>query len=477
MRRAQDVRVARARACLQNGCHGRPARSARRLGGWKEGAVAAVFIGVALSGIESQADLVTDWNSVFLSAVRNETTAPPQASRNLAIFHTSIYDAVNAISRTYQPYHFDPGARIEASMEAAIASAAREVAVNLYPSQSSVFDSFYAQSIASIPAGPMRDNGLALGVSAANSILNWRSADGSSTLVPYIPSSDPGAWRRTPPFFRPPESPQWQYVTPFAMTNTSQFRPSGPPSLTSAQYAADFNQVKSLGALNSATRTAEQTEVAYFWSDFSYTVTPPGHWNEVARNVATDQASSLEENAHTFALLNIAMADAAIAAWDAKYEYNFWRPVTAIQEADGDGNPDTVSDPDWRPLLVAPAFPEYISGHSTFSAAAAAVLAHAFGSDEITFTVGSDGLPGVFRTYDSFWETAEEIGLSRIYGGIHFLSADLDGLATGQALGEYVVDVYLLPIPEPSTVALGILGAVMLFAVRVRRRPRRRAAL
>src|SRR6185503_21247286 len=161
----------------------------------------------------------------------------------------------------------------------------------------------------------------------------------------------PGAWRRTPPFFRPPELPQWSYVAPFALTNGAQFRPPGPPPLNSSRYAADVNQVRELGGLNSTNRTAEQTFIARFWSDFSYTVTPPGHWNQIAQNVATNRPGTLAENARLFALLNLAMADAGIAVWDAKYIYNFWRPVTAIQQADTDGNPETEADPNWTPLL------------------------------------------------------------------------------------------------------------------------------
>lgn len=216
--------------------------------------------------------------------------------------------------------------------------------------------------------------------------------------------------------------------------------------MNSTNYAVDVNQVKSLGALNSTTRSNEQTLVARFWSDFNYTVTPPGHWNQIAQNVATNRPLSLEQNARLFALLNLALADAAIAVWDAKYAYNFWRPVTAIREADRDGNPETVAAPEWLPLLNTPSFPEYPSGHSAFSGAAATVLARFCGTDSISFTVGSDTRPGVFRSYRSFSSAADEIGMSRIYGGIHFLSADLDGLEVGRRVGAYVQRNFLLPL-------------------------------
>ncbi len=404
---------------------------------------AAAFFGCA----SLSADVVTEFNALLLDAIRNESTSPPLAARNLAILHTAIYDAINAVELTREPYFVSLPAPPGASKEAAAVGAAYECLGELYPSQIAAFDAALSRFLTNTPATQNRADGLMLGEETALEILSWRSADGSSTTVPYIPGAEPGDWRRTPPFFRPPELPQWAYVTPFAMTNGAQFRPVGPPSLTSTQYAAVFNQVKQIGAADSTNRTAEQTLIARFWSDFSYTVTPPGHWNQFAQNISTNFGLSLAQNARLFALLNIAMADAGIACWDAKYEYNSWRPITAIQEADLDGNPDTVADPNWLPLLTTPSFPEYVSGHSTFSGAASTALALFLGSNNVPFTVGSDALPGVTRSYSSLSGAAEEIGLSRIYGGIHFLSADLDGLATGRAIGNYVSANFLQPLP------------------------------
>ena len=444
-------------------------------------ALASLCLAFSLVPISTRADVVTEWNTLALDAIRNESTSPPLAARNLAILHAAIYDAVNALDRAHEPYFMSLPAPPGASMEAAAVGAAYECLSDLYPSQTAAFDAALHQFLARTPATTNRADGLLLGQFVALEILTWRSADGSSTTVPYIPGTNPGDWRRTPPFFRPPELPQWPYVDPFALTNGAQFRPTGPPALTSTQYTRDFNQVKQLGALNSTNRTAEQTLIARFWSDFSYTVTPPGHWNQIAQNIATnrpappppgglprplgggegrgegaalarnkDQNSlnSLSETARLFALLNLAMADAAIIAWDAKYVYNFWRPVTAIRAADTDDNSDTEADPNWTPLLNTPPFPEYISGHSAFSAAAATVLANFYGTDQIHFTAISDALPGVIRSYESLAATAEEIGLSRIYGGIHFLSADEDGLEAGQQAGEYVFRNFLRPPPE-----------------------------
>ncbi|HKQ39598.1 MAG TPA: phosphatase PAP2 family protein [Verrucomicrobiae bacterium] len=398
----------------------------------------------------TKADVITDWNTVMLNAIRNESTAPPLASRNLAIMHAAIHDAVNAITPAHKQYLVRVSAPGDSSAEAAAVGAAYKCLTELFPSQNATFDDALDQFLVNNPPSQNRDDGLMVGEMTALLILGWRSNDGASTSVPYIPSSEPGAWRRTPPFFRPPELPQWPYVVPFAMTSGAQFRPPGPPALDSERYAADVNQVKQLGAVNSTNRTGEQTLIARFWSDFSFTVTPPGHWNQIAQNIVTNRPSNLMDNARLFALLNIAMADAAICVWDAKYVYNLWRPVTAIQQADTDGNPATEADPDWIPLLNTPAFPEYVSGHSAFSAAAAAVLTLFYGADNVGFTVGSDSVPGLTRTYNSLAACAEEIALSRIYGGIHFYSADVDGLEAGQHIGEYVVDGFLRPISQPA---------------------------
>jgi len=401
---------------------------------------------VLLATTIAKADLVTEWNSLLLEAIRTEDASPTLAARSLAILHTAIYDAVNAVYRTHQPYFVDIVPPPGTDAEAAAVAAAYEVMVNLYPSQRGRYDGVLSGYLAGVPGGKSRDGGLGLGKSVADAILAWRSNDGASTSVPYIPSTAPGQWRRTPPFYRPPDSPQCPFVIPFAMSQGSQFRQGGPPALSGRQYAAEFNQVKELGATNSTTRTADQTQIARFWSDFSYTVTPPGHWNWIAAIVATNRNNSVQDNARMFALLNIALADAGIACWDNKYTYNFWRPVTAIRTADIDGNPDTISDPEWNSLLITPPFPEYTSGHSTFSRTAATVLGDFLGTDLVSFTVGCDALPGVFRSYSGLSSAAEECGWSRIYGGIHFRSADVDGQASGAGLAHYVTSNFLLPV-------------------------------
>ena len=406
------------------------------------------------AAVVATADVIMDWNALMLDAVRTEDTGPPLAARNLAIMHAAMHDAVRAVDPQFEAYHVRAPAPAGCLADVAAVAAAHEVAINLFPSERSRFDDAYEEFLTGVPVGSNRRTSLDFGRAVADVLLELRSADGASTSVPYIPQTEPGQWRRTPPFFRPPELPQWPDLTPFTMTHGAQFRPPGPPALGSAEWAADFNQVKQLGSATSPERTAEQTTIARFWSDFSYTVTPPGHWNEIAQNVAAGRSMSLAESARLFALLNLALADAGIVAWDAKYQYNFWRPVTAIRAADTDGNPDTEADDQWTPLLNTPAFPEYVSGHSTFSGAGAAVLAFAFGADAIPFVAASDTLPGVFRTYVSFHAAAEEIGMSRIYCGIHYLTADLHGLDAGHSLAMYVTRHFLRPPPAPPQITL-----------------------
>jgi membrane-associated phospholipid phosphatase len=391
---------------------------------------------------ETDSNIVLDWNRIGLEAIRTDKTAPPIAARNLAIQHTAIFDAVNAISHTFNSYKANVTAPANASLAAAVTAAAHQVLINLYPNQTATFDTAESAALGSIPDSLAKIDGIAVGEAAATQILAARSNDGSKTKVSYLPKTNPGDWQPTSPGFLPALLPQWQNVTPFAMTNGSQFRPSGPPALSSDRYTTDFNQVKTLGAKNSPVRTTEQTEIAQFWSDGAGTYTPPGHWNAITEEVATKRNTSLVDEARLFALLNIALADAAIAAWDAKYIYEFWRPVTAIRQADFDNNPQTSADPTWDSLIGTPPFPEYVSGHSTFSGAADAILANFFG-ENVGFTATSSDLPSVSRSYNNFAAAADEAGISRIYGGIHFLAADVDGLAAGRALGNYVFDNFL----------------------------------
>ncbi len=394
-------------------------------------------------------DVILDWEGALLDAVRVANTAPPPASRLMAMVGVAMYDAVQLVEQTHQIYNASgaitglPGPALPGtSREAAAAAAAHTILVSAFPSQKATFDRRLAESLANVPDGVGETAGVELGTAVGNAILAWRANDGANAVVPYTPENQPGKWQPTPPAFAAAFAPQWGKVTPFALTSGSQFRPGGPPAVNSPAFAADFNEVKALGAANSTTRTADQTLIAQFWADGAGTETPPGHWIEIAQRVAIQQALPLGANARLFALLGMAEADAAIACWDAKYTYNLWRPVTAIRNTTPAVNPATVADPTWSPLLVTPPFPEYTSGHSTFSGAASAVLTAFFGSD-VPILVGSDDVPGVVRSYDSFNQAADEAGRSRIYGGIHYQSANRDGLASGRSLGNFIVENFL----------------------------------
>ena len=385
---------------------------------------------------------VTDWNTTLLDAVRTASNPPTLASRNMAVVQAAVYDSVNSISKKYSPYKVNIDAPAGASAEAATAASAHRVLVNLYPAQAVKFNEALQSSLAKIPDGKSKDDGIALGQQVADQIIALRSTDGITRVVQYTPKTEPGSWVPTPPAFASALAPQWPEVTPFALTSGSQFRPSGPPALNSAKYAEEFNEVKEIGKIDSLTRTPDQTAIAKFWANGGGTFTPPGHWNQIAEEASTLTGQSLEDSARLFALLNFALADAAITAWDAKYKYDLWRPVTAIRQADKDNNPNTTADSGWTPLITTPPFSEYTSGHSTFSGAAESVMNSVFGSD-FGFGDKGDRTVNSLRTYENFAQATDESGMSRIFGGIHFMSANVDGLSSGRSVGNYVVQNFL----------------------------------
>lgn len=410
----------------------------------KRAVVASIVVAFAAGFAPSAAaDVITNWNNAALNAIRAANTPPPVASRALAILHVSMFDAVNGISRRYEPFFVRSAAPASASQQAAASAAAHVVLVALFPAYSAVFDALHAATLAAVGSGAQTNMGIAWGEAVATAVLVWRANDGYDAQVPPPAGAGLGFWIPTPPGFAPYLLPQWAFVAPFAMPASPAFRPSGPPAVDSAKYAADFNEVKSLGAAVGSNRTAEQTTIALFWADATGTETPPGHWNSIAQEIVMHFGNTVEQNARLFALLNVAMADAAICAWDAKYAYDNWRPVTAIRNAERDGNPATTSDPAWNSFIVTPPFPDYVSGHATFSGAAATVLARLYGTDHIAFTVGSDFLPHVMRQFPSFSAAAAEAADSRVYAGIHFRSASEDGLAAGVEIGEWVYEHFM----------------------------------
>lgn len=386
---------------------------------------------------EAPRDVVLLWNEVALSAIKTDKTAPPVAARNLAIVHVAMYDAINAIQPTHQPFQVKEIARRGTSMETAAAVAAHRALSSLYPRQAQRFDQALNQSLESVPDGWSKTEGIHFGRWVADKILEWRSFD-LGGVSRYTPRPELGRWQPTAPGYQSPLLPQWGAVRTFVVRDLTDFRPPGPPALTSDEYETAYREVKVLGAINSRVRTRDETEIAKFWADGEGTVTPPGHWNQIAQTVARERGMKLEENARLFALLNVALADAAIVCWECKFHFDFWRPITAIRHADMLKNRAIVAEPDWTPLLPTPPFPSYTSGHSSFSGAAAAALAAFFGSDAVRFSSTSESLPGKRRSFTSFSAAANEAGMSRIYGGIHWSFDNRDGLEFGMKIGEYV---------------------------------------
>ena len=407
--------------------------------------VIALAINIGLS-VTVQADVVTDWNQTANTSLAAGGVRFNIQTRALAIMHAAMFDSVNAIDRQYTPYAIDisaPGA----SPEAAAAAAAHLVMVTLVPTQAATLNAAYAASLAQIPDGTAKSDGIALGETVALALLALRSTDDLTFISPYTPGIGPGAWQPTAPAFAPAVWVTWGNMTPFTLRSGSQFRAEGPPDLTSAEYTADFNEVKSLGAVNSTTRTPEQTQIALFWLENSnYT------WNRIARLAAVGHNNTLAQNARLFALLNMAGADSLIAGFDTKYTYNFWRPITAIRAGDSDGNNDTLGDQNWTPLAPLPGFatpphPDYISNHSNFSAAAAEVLDSFFGSDDFDYSITTSTVPnGAYRSYHSFSEAAAECGASRIYVGYHFGTAVRHGLNMGKQIGNFGFNHFLKPL-------------------------------
>jgi hypothetical protein len=384
------------------------------------------------------------WNRTLLQIVRTAGAQPATVhpTRSFAILHAAIYDAVNAIDRTHQPYLVRlSGVSRTASQDAAAAAAGHEVLVTLYPLFGAQLDGQLQESLAQVPDGLEKTDGVRIGHDVADSILARRSNDGSGAQpVPFVFGNAPGDYQSTPPNFPPqPQFTHWSHVTPFALERANQFRPGPPPALTSSGYGDGLNEIKSLGIANSATASADQALTGRFWNGAIQ-----NYWNEIAQTASLAHHLTTAQNARLFALLNLAIADGVIAFYDAKYTYNLWRPVTAIRAADTDDNPETVADPNWLPQAgkTAPD-PSYPGAHAVLSAAGAGVLTAFFGEDHSTFSVTSEVLPGVARSFSTFGDAAQEATLSRIFAGQHFRFDLTAGQRLGREVADFVVDRFL----------------------------------
>jgi PAP2 superfamily protein len=393
-----------------------------------------------------QVNPVVQWNRTLLVIVRTPGAQSPTVhpTRSFAIMHAAIYDAVNAIDRKHRPYLVRlSSVPRDASQEAAAAAAAHEVLVALYPAFKTTLDAQLQQSLAQIPDGKGKAEGVLIGQDVADRILAARSNDGSNAPpIPYVFGTAPGDYQSTPPNFAPqPQFTNWSHVTPFALERANQFRPGPPPALASDAYGDAFNQIKSLGIANSTTATADEALTGRFWNGAIQ-----NYWNEIAQTLSQAHGLSTAQNARLFALLNLSFADDVIAFYDAKYTYNFWRPVTAIRAADPGINPETVADPNWLPEVgkTAPD-PSYPGAHAVISASAAEVLISFFERDHAEFNVTSEVLPGVQRSFTSISAAAEEATLSRIFGGQHFRTDLTAGQRLGREVADFVEDNFLAP--------------------------------
>ncbi|PSF36284.1 phosphoesterase [Aphanothece hegewaldii CCALA 016] len=402
-------------------------------------------------------DVVIDWNAAALNAIQAEGEAgrgipPTVGSRLLAILSTAIYDTVNAFQSNRNAYALDLVAPANASLSASVAGAAHQVLTTLIPKQASFLDQQLSHSlnkeINDLPANELI--GEEFGRAIANRLLFLRSSDGSDNDDPYIPPTGDYIWHPKAPDFLAVGA-NWGKVKTFAIPSMADFSPNGmdcAPTVDPILYAQEIEEVRHFGGRNNTdlttlTRTADQTEIAVFWAyDRADTFRPYGQLNQITEEIAIREGNSILDNARLFAALNVAIADAAIVAWEAKYKYMQPRPEDVIAGgiAANDGMASTVGDPNWQPLLNTPPFPDYISGHSIFGGAWAGVMNHFFGED-YNFTAVSQELPSVQRSFDSFYEAAYENALSRIYGGVHTREATvIDSLPTGLNIGEYVTE-------------------------------------
>lgn len=388
----------------------------------------------------AHADVVHDWNTIMLTTISAQS--PFAQARFGAITQLAVFEAVNACTGEYEPYLGTVIAPAGASPEAAAIAAAHAVLKNYFPASAQALDAARATSLAAIPDGQAKTDGISVGEAAAAAMIARRANDGSTPLQTFLPASiDPGVWQPTPPAFGPGILLNWRSVTPFGIRSSDQFRLPPPPALTSQKYRKAYDEVKNVGELNSTARPKDRTDVARF-----YAITSPTQvFDVVAQQVSIAQNRSLSENARAFALINMAISDALVSVFDTKYFYVFWRPVTAIRAGDLDGNPHTDGDVNWTPFINTPSFPGYASAHASGCGAARKVAELLFGAGGHTITLSNPALPDVVLHYTTFHDITEDVDDARVYGGIHFRFDQRAGNRLGRQVAEYVVEHNLRP--------------------------------
>ena len=384
-----------------------------------------------------QEDVILQWNRVLMETVRTPGQQPATIMpvRSYAIMHAAMFDAVNSIDGSYTSYLTDVPGSQNASIEAAAAQAAHDVLVGLYPTRAAIFDTELAISLQGIDENRAQQ-GIRVGQIVAERMLAARANDGWNVTPPaYSLPATPGNWQPVPGTATFTHYPS---VVPFGILSGTQFRPSPPPPLTSATYAADLNEVKELGSVTSAIRTADQTHVAQLWAGVGTPTNFLFVWNNVARTVATARELTTVEKARLFALTNIALHDALQTTFASKFHYGLWRPVSAIRRADEDGNANTTADPSWTSLIVAPPYPSYAGNMAAIGTSQSTTLALFFGRDDIAFQHTWEGANGATRSYTGFGAMANEQERARVYGGIHFTFDNVAGQSVGRNVANYI---------------------------------------
>jgi hypothetical protein len=395
--------------------------------------VLTVALGAALAApAAARADAVTQWNLNASNALFTVAGQPPQVSvPHLAMVHGAVYDAVNAIDGGHEGYLLTSrvGAPFD-SKDAAAAAAAYRVLLHLVPTQQTQLEAQYSASLAAIPDGAAKTRGIAVGEAAAAAMIAARTNDGRFGAYRFPAGSGPGQWRPVLPAFVSDPFAWLKDVRPFLIESSSQFRSKGPLDLTSPQYARELAEVQSVGSATSTMRTADQTHAARYWAE-----NPPATWSRVFRTLSAQQGLSATENARLYAMLYLTAADALITVWDDKAHYLFWRPITAIREADVDGNPATVADPAWLPLIPTPPYTEHSSGHAALSGSIVATLQDFFGTDRIGWSDTTNG--GLTRSFSRLSQAIDEVVDARVWSGIHFRTADEQGARIGRQVAQW----------------------------------------
>jgi hypothetical protein len=419
---------------------------------WLAGLAAAILLAALATGTATAATgataasddptVISDWNEIAVTTLLGDTTKQlVEDFLYMGFVQAAVYDAVVGVEGRYAPYRFHAHAPHGTSAQAAAVAAAHKVLVTYVPSAQASLDTAYAASLAKLPDGKAKTRGIAFGIRAADNLIRLRANDGRNAPILFTQPPAPGVWRPTPPGFLPMSAPWMGFVTPLLVRSATQFAPPPPPALTSARYTRDFNEVKALGSATSTERTAVQTSTALFFSGNALI-----QYNTALRDQVTVRHLDIVETARMFAAIDMSLADAEISVWHAKYVHGFWRPITAINLADTDGNPATLADPTWVPLLTNPPYPEYPSGYNVVNSTVSHGLEDLFRTRQLQLTLISTAVPGVVRHYDSGRALRRDVVDARVWLGIHFRFADTASRDLGRRLTAWILDRYFQPV-------------------------------